>query len=62
MRNITGRKVTTKPKIVVAKLAAANVVPPKLASKVEKETENSDQKTIDRTPLSDEKMKELFSK
>ena len=47
---------------MVAKLAAANVVPPKLSPKVEKETENTDQETIDRMPLSEEKMKELFNK
>ena len=58
LRNLTGRTVTIKPETVVAKLAAANVVPPKLAPKVEKETENTDQETIDRTPLSEEKMKE----
>ena len=62
LRNLTGRTVTIKPKTVVAKLAAANVVPPKLAPKLEKETENTDKETIDRTPLSEEKMKELFNK
>ena len=60
LRNVTGRTVTIKP--VVAKLAVANVVPPKLAPKVEKETENTDQETVDRTPLSEGKMKELFNK
>ena len=62
LRNLTGRTVTTKPKTVVAKLAVANMVPPKLAPKVEKETENTDQETIDKMPLSEEKMKELFNK
>ena len=62
LRNLTGRTVTIKPKTVVAKLAAANVVPPKLAPKAEKETEITDQETIDRMPLSEEKMKELFIK
>ena len=62
LRNITGRKLTIKPKTVVAKLAAANMVPPKLAPKVGKEAENTDQETIDRTPLPEEKMKELFKK
>ena len=62
LRNLTGRKLTIKPKTVVAKLAAANMVPPKLAPKVGKETENTDQETIDRTPLPEEKMKELFKK
>ena len=47
---------------MVAKLAAANVVPPKLAPKVGKETENTDQETIDRTPLPEENMKDLFKK
>ena len=62
LKNLTGRKITIKPKTVVAKLAAANMVPPKLAPKVGKETENTDQETIDRTPLPEEKMKELFKK
>ena len=47
---------------MVAKLSVANVVPPKLAPKVEKETENTDQETIDRTPMLKEKMEELFNK
>ena len=38
------------------------MVPPKVAPKVEKETENTNQETIDRTPLPEEKMKELFNK
>ena len=38
------------------------MVPPKLAPTVEKETRNIDQETIVRTPLSEEKMKELFNK
>ena len=62
LRNLIGRKITIKPKTVVAKLAAANVIPLKLAPKVGKETENTDQETIDRTPLPEEKMKELFKK
>ena len=62
MRNLTGRTVNIKPKTVVAKLSVANVVPPKLAPKVEKETENTDQETIDRTPMLKEKMEELFNK
>ena len=62
MRNCTGRAITIKPKTVVAKLAAANVVPPKLAPKIEKETENTDQETVDRTPLPEGRMKELFKK
>ena len=62
LRNLTGRTVTIKPKTVVAKLAVANVVPPKLAPKVGKETGNTDQETIDRIPLSEKKMKELFNK
>ena len=45
LRNLTGKTVTIKPKTVVAKLAAANVVLPKLASKVEKETKTTDQET-----------------
>ena len=52
LRNLTGRTVTIKSKTVVAKLAAANVVPPKLVLKVEKETENTDQEALDKTPLS----------
>ena len=47
---------------MVTKLAATNVVPPKLVPKVGKETENTDQETVDRTPMPEEKMKELFKK
>ena len=59
VRNLTDRTVTLKPKTVVAKLAAANVVPPKLAPKSEESPEDTDQ---ERKPLSEEMMKELFPK
>ena len=59
LRNLSGITVTMKPKTVVAKLATASVVPPKLAAKVDKKTENTDQEAIDRTPLSEEKMKKI---
>ena len=59
-KRVNAHDVVTK--TVVAQLSGANVVPPKLGPKVEKETENTDQETIDRTPLSEEKMEELFNK
>ena len=39
---------------MVAQLAAANVVPPKLAPMSEESTENTDQEKIERKPLSED--------
>ena len=62
LRNLTGRTVTLKPKTVVAKLAASNVIPLKLAPKPEENSEDTDQEKIKRKPLFEDRMKELFSK
>ena len=45
---------------MVAKLAAVNVVPLKLAPKPEENSEDTDQEKIERKPLSKDRMKELF--